>query len=63
MFPAFFSCQRPHRFRGLAQFNLIDVTLADPTQPVVFANVGGVRGYFVLECARGAFVIVRAESD
>jgi hypothetical protein len=63
MFPAFFYCQRGHRFRSTAQFNVVSVSLADPMQPVVVANVGGIRGYFVLERAKSSFVIVRAEAD
>lgn len=63
MFPAFYYCQRHHRFRGTAQFNVVDVTLEAPTQPVVFANVGGVRGYFILERAKSSFVIVSAQPD
>jgi hypothetical protein len=66
MFPAFFLCQRGQRFEGTAQFNVVGVTLADPAEPAVFANVGGIRGYFVLargERAKGSFVIVRAGAD
>ena len=57
------SCQPGQRLSGTADFKVTDVTLADPAQPAVFAIVGGIRGYFVLERAGGSFVIVRAGAD
>ncbi len=63
MYPSYFFCQPGHWARGPTDFKVIDTTLADPTQPTVFANVGGIRGYFVLARARRSLTIVRAGAD
>jgi hypothetical protein len=63
LFPAYFPCRRGDRFAGTADFNVVSITAADPGHPVVFANIDGVRGYFVLERVGQTLRIVTAALD
>jgi hypothetical protein len=63
LFPAYLPCQRGDRFVGPADFNVVSITMADPRHPVVFANIDGLRGYFVLGRAGHALRIVTAALD
>jgi hypothetical protein len=63
LYPGFFPCTSRAVVHGSADFTLVGVTLADPARPAVFANVDGVRGYFVLERRGGTLEIVFAGLD
>lgn len=63
LFTTYIPCESSERFLGPADFNVVSITVADPKQPVVVANVEGIRGYFVLERAGRSFRIVRAAVD
>lgn len=63
LYPSYFPCARHTPFVGSAAFRLVDVTLADPARPAVFANIDGLRGYFVLERRGRSYVISSAGLD
>jgi hypothetical protein len=63
LYPSYFSCARDTPLVGSAAFRLIDVTLADPARPAVFANIDGLRGYFILERHGRSYVITSAALD
>jgi hypothetical protein len=64
LYPSYFPCAQHAPVVSSAAFRLIDVSLADPTRPAVFANIDGLRGYFVLERqGRRSYVISSAALD
>ena len=63
LYPSYFPCGRHEPVAGSADFRLIDVTLADPARPAVFANLNGLRGYFVLDRRSQSYVITSAALD
>jgi hypothetical protein len=63
LYPSYFPCSRHAPVVGSAAFRLIDVSLADPARPAVFANIDGLRGYFVLDRRGRSYVITSAALD
>jgi hypothetical protein len=63
LYPSYFPCAHDAQVVGSAAFRLVDVTLADPARPAVFANIDGLRGFFVLERYRQSYVITSAALD
>jgi hypothetical protein len=63
LYPSYFPCSVNAPVVGSAAFRLTDVSLADPARPAVFANIDGLRGYFVLERRGRSYVITSAGLD
>jgi hypothetical protein len=62
-FPDYMPCARGDDVPRPERYELGSVSLADREHPVVFANIEGVRGYFVLERRGETLVIVSANAD
>jgi hypothetical protein len=63
LYPSYITCAQRKPIAGSGAFRLVDVSLADPERPAVFANIDGLRGYFLLERRGRSYVITSAGLD
>jgi hypothetical protein len=63
LYPSYITCARRVPVAGSGAFRLLDVSLADPERPAVFANIDGLRGYFLLERRGLSYVITSTALD